>query len=322
VTGKWWTAKKGPPPVFNEIRKHPDEAKRVKEAYRLFLAGTDLRAIAKKWNDAGVKTPRGNAWSGTRVRELLLLARNAGLREFRGEVVGKGTWPAIVTEETWRAAHSTLTAPGRRNGPFRGRKYLLSGIVLCGSCDAAMTSHISSRGKRQYACQHCRKVSRDGEKVDKMITAAVVKRLSRPDAVELLLSDDDKVDFDTLREQRRVLEDRLAQLGSDFASAPPAFTQAALADIKGKLDAINGQLEDSGKVDIYEGVIGAKDVRKAFDGLDLGRQRTIVHALMAPRVLPVGKGAGRVFDPGSVEPGWKDESRKPRAAKISEQSLG
>ena len=83
VTGKWWTAKRNPT-VYNEIRLRSTEAKLLRQAYKDFLAGRPLYKIAADWNAAGVKTPRGNKWSGSRVRELLLLARNAGLRQFRG----------------------------------------------------------------------------------------------------------------------------------------------------------------------------------------------------------------------------------------------
>jgi DNA invertase Pin-like site-specific DNA recombinase len=298
VTGKWWTAKRNPT-VYNVIRLHPTEARLVRDAYSRFLAGAKLYEIAKGWNDDGVTTPRGKAWSGTRVRELLMLARNAGLREFRGEVVGKGTWPPIVTEETWRAAHAKITAK-RGDGPYRGRKYLLSGIALCGNCGAALTSHISSRGKRQYGCYRCRKISRSGERLDALIIETVVRRLARPDAVELTVTDDEEVDTNALREQRRELEDGLVDLGKKFASAPAAFRQSALDEIQEKLDAIDAQLTDAVKVDVFEGVIGADDVGAAFASLDLGRQRTVVDALMTITVLPVGKGA-RVFDSDYID---------------------
>lgn len=303
VTGRWWTAKRNPT-VYNKIRKHPVEAKLLKQAYKDFLAGTPLYAIAARWNQAGVKTPRGNKWSGSRVRELLLLARNAGLREFRGEVVGKGAWPAIVTEDDWRRAHTKITDPSRRTGPFHGRKYLLSGIARCGACDGLFTSHISARGKRQYACNSCRRVSRDGLKLDALITETVVRRLAREDAVELLRPPVDEVDTAALREERRALRDKLKQLGKDFATAPPEFTQAALAEINARLGEIDAILTDPGKAAIFEDVIGAEDVGAAFEGLDLGRQRTIVDALLKVTVNPVGKGA-RVFSPDGIDVEWK-----------------
>lgn len=311
LSGKWWMVRRDPGTkgiiAVNEIRKHPTEAKLVVTAYKDFNAGSTLRSIAARWNDDGVKTPKGNRWTGTAVRALLLSARNAGLREYDGKVVGEGTWPPLVTENVWRQAKRKLSSPERGTNAPRARKYLLSGIARCGrtECGALLGSAISSRGQRQYACNHCQKIARDGEQLDALVTATVVGRLSQPDAVDLLLSDGEEIDVDALREQRRALEDRLAQLGAEFASAPPAFTQAALADIQGKLDTINAQLEDTGKVDIYDGVIGAKDVQKAFERLDLGRQRTIVHALLTVTVLPVGKGTGRVFNSDYIDIDWK-----------------
>ena len=132
------------------------------------------------------------------------------------------------------------------------------------------------------------------------IIEAVVRRLSRPDAVDLLRPPIDPVDATALREERRVLEDKLVQLGKDFATAPPEFTQAALADINGRLGEISDLLTDPGKARIFEDVIGAKDVAKAYASLDLGRRRTIVDALMIITVNPVGRATGPKFDPDRI----------------------
>ncbi len=312
LTGKWWTVKRNPT-VYNVIRLHPTEARLVRDAYSQFLAGTTLYEIAKRWNESGVMTPRGNQWSGTRVRELLLLARNAGMREFRGEVVGKATWPAIVDEEVWRAAHARITAAP--TGPYRGRKHLLSGLARCGACGAALTSRTSNRGKRQYGCYQCRRVSRSGERLDALITETVVRRLSEPSAVELMMTDDDEIDTNALRERRRTLEQRLEQLGVEFADGEidPVTLKTATARLKQQLAEIDTALTDAVKVDVFEGVIGAADVAAAFHGLDLGRRRTIVDALLVIRVNPVGKRA-RVWDPDAIHDGrraidvrWKEE---------------
>jgi site-specific DNA recombinase len=146
-----------------------------------------------------------------------------------------------------------------------------------------------------------------GTKLDALIIAAVVRRLAKPDAVDLLRPPVDPVDAQALREERRALEDKLTQLGKDFATAPPQFTQAALAQINGRLDEICEVLEDPGKAAIFEGVIGAKDVHKAYASLDLGRRRTIVDALMTIKVMPVGKGTGPVFDPDAIDVVWKED---------------
>jgi site-specific DNA recombinase len=318
VTGGWWTIRRHPTTkaiiAVNEIRKHPTEATLLKDAYRKFLAGSSTRSLAKFWNDKGVTTPRGNRWTGSAIHQLLAAARNAGLREYGGQlqekknsegrVVGyvKGTWPHIVEPDMWESARRKLKDPSRRNGGTHARKHLLSGLLRCGVCTGPLAATVNSRGVRQYICQNdgCRKIARAAEKLDEMIIAAVVRRLSRPDAVDLLRPPIDPVDATTLREERRVLEDKLVQLGKDFATAPPEFTQAALADINGRLGEISDLLTDPGKARIFEDVIGAKDVAKAYASLDLGRRRTIVDALMTITVNPVGKVTGPKFDPDRI----------------------
>ena len=310
LTKKWWTIQRDPASkqiiAVNEIRRHKVEAKLVKRAYNDFLSGTKLYEIAAAWNEKGVAPPRGKKWSPTQVRLLLLAPRNAGLREYEGKEY-PGTWPAIVDPDTWREAVRTLQNPQRRCGVDRGRKHLLSGIARCGrsECGAALTSTVNSRGVRQYVCIACNRIVRGGEKLDQLVIERVVWRLSREDAVDLLKPPVDEVDANALRKERKKLTDRLVQLGTDFASAPPEFTRAAVTEIQTRLDEISEQLTDPGKARIYEGVIGAKDVRKAYVGLDLGRRRAIVDALLAITVNPVGKGTGSVFDPGAIDIAWK-----------------
>lgn len=90
------------------------------------------------------------------------------------------------------------------------------------------------------------------------------------DAVNLLRPPVDPVDAAALREEPRALKAKLTQLGTDFATAPPEFTQAALADIQTRLGEIDALLTDPGKARIFEGVIGAKDVHKSLRSLTTG----------------------------------------------------
>jgi DNA invertase Pin-like site-specific DNA recombinase len=316
-TGRWWTVKrvKGSPPRFNKIQKHPTEAKLVAQAYKRFNAGTTVRTIATEWNNAGVKTPRGNRWSGVQVRALLLAERNAGIRRYTVEqrtATGKtvrvtqevaGTWPALVSRAVWEQAGRRLEDPKRATGAPRVRKHLLSGIARCGrpGCGAPLGSAISSRGQRQYACNRCQRLTRDADRLDEVVIRAVLLRLADPDAADLLAPAEPEADAAELREERRALESKLEQLGRDFATAPPEFTGPALKEIQGKLAAIDARLTDPGRAQIFEDLIGARNLRQKFLGLDLGRQRTIVDALMTITVRPVGKGTGAVFDPDAID---------------------
>lgn len=311
ITGRWWTVRRDPSTkaitAVNAIRLNPAEARLVQEAYRQFNAGATLRSIASAWNTQGVATPKGNAWSTARVRALLLAARNAGLREYEGTVIGEGTWPAIVSRETWEYAAHKLSDPLRNRGTSPSRRYLLSRIARCGRCNAPLRTSVSTRKKRCYACSRCYRVSRSADRLDALIVDIVVRRLSRDDAMDLLMRPADEVDVNALRDERAGLHERLALLGKDFATAPTEFVQAALEVIRARLDEIDGTLVDPGRARAFRDVVGAKDVRKAFEQLDLGRRRAIVDALITITVMPVGKCAGPVFDPTAIQVAWKDD---------------
>jgi DNA invertase Pin-like site-specific DNA recombinase len=295
-----WTSK-------NPIRKHPTEAELLKDAYHDVLRKTPLHTIAARWNAKGVTTPRGSMWRGAQVRQVLMAARNAGLIENHGEVVGQGTWPHIVSEEIYRGVVAVLSDPARRHGKTRGRKYLLSGIAVCGSpgCGQTVGSGIAtSTGAANYMCKECFGVSRNAAKVDAVVIEAVVDRLSRDDAEELMHADD-RPDTAELTTQRTALNERLKELGREYGRKPAAFIDAAVESITAQLEDIKAALTDADKAHIFEGVTGP-DADKKFDKLDLDRQRAIINALVTVTINPTGR--GRVFDRRSVDVVFRDES--------------
>ena len=84
----------------------PDTAALVREAYKDFLAGRTLSAIARDWNDRGVTTGYGNPWTQAALSQLLRAPRYAGLRAYDGEIVGR---------------HSGRPSSRRRRGDGRSR---------------------------------------------------------------------------------------------------------------------------------------------------------------------------------------------------------
>jgi hypothetical protein len=96
---------------------------------------------------------------------------------------------------------------------------------------------------------------------------------------------------------------RLAQLGTDFATAPLEFTSAVVKRIRGHLDEIDEVRRDPHKRRKSTEGHRHQDVRNAWDKLDLGRQRTIVDVLLTIKVLPIGKCMGTVFKPRRRRPG-------------------
>ncbi len=218
----------------------PATAPMIRAAYEAVVRGEKITAIASRFNAAGVVGLSGKPWSASTMSLFLRSPRNAGLRSHNGVIVGKGTWEPLVDEETWQAAQTVMAR--NVHAPKSVRKHLLTGVLRCGK--AGCDGHLSGNWVRQagnkaaprayalvYACKTCRGVSVRAEHVEPLLQVALVERLSRPDAAKLLRKTTFNASEDRkLRTEERVLRAKLAQLGKDFASAPPEFTQAALDD--------------------------------------------------------------------------------------------
>ena len=151
-----------------------------------------------------------------------------------------------------------------------------------------------------YLCKNCNGVSRNGAALDAFVVEAVVARLSRPDAIELTRPEK-RGDLDELREKGRALRARLEALGTEFADGelPASVLKSATRRITEQLEVIDAALRDAQAVHTFDGVIGAEDVDRAFDALDLDRKRAVIAALLTLTVRQTGRGARR-FRPEDV----------------------
>ena len=91
-----------------------------------------------------------------------------------------------MDRDTFDGVTALLTSPSRNYGDG-GRKYLLSGLAVCGKCGNTLGSEIQ-RGQPRYKCKHCHGGGTQIENVDKFVLDVVAERLSREDAADLLLA--------------------------------------------------------------------------------------------------------------------------------------
>ena len=159
-----------------------EEAVAIRAAYKAMGAGGSLFGIARTWNDAGLRSTRGNPWTGRTVRQVLINPRYAGLRSYLGEIQyekdakGKPTakpvraeWKPVVSRDVWEDTRRILNAPGRFTGKSTARKHLLTGLALCGECGGRMGSMIHTGKRAGYICKSCYGVSRNMASVDKLV---------------------------------------------------------------------------------------------------------------------------------------------------------
>lgn len=282
-----------------------DEAVLVKAAYADLLAGASLKGIARRWNGAAVLTTMGGTWRHDNVRTVLKNPRYAGLRTYRGEVVGPAVWPALVDEETHAAALALLTMPERRTTSSTARKYLLPGLARCWKCGSDVATGHTRHNKRVYVCRASKCISRAAEPVDDLVERLVIARLSRPDAVDLLTRDD-APDVAEHRQRADALRGRLDDLAEALADGTLTLAAVRKASdrVRSELADAEALIQDAARADVMSPIIGADDVSAAWSAADLQQRRAVVAALM-DITLTAPKRGRQAFDPTTVVVTWK-----------------
>lgn len=292
------------------------EAAYLRAAYTDLVHGASLKSISRRWNDAGALTSAGNEWNHSTVRRTLKNPRYAGLRTYRGEVVGDATWPALIDRETFEAAQALIAMPGRRTTTNTARKYLLPSLALCWKCGSDVATGHTRHGKRVYVCRRNKCISRKADPVDALIAGGdidgvhvrglVVERLSRPDAADLLSdpSEDDSVRV--ARVQADAVRQRLEDLATGLEEGLLTLNAVRKSSerLHAELNALEATISAGVRVDVLRPLVGAADVETAWNGYDLAQRRQVIDALMVITLLRPERGV-RAFDPESVQIEWK-----------------
>ena len=276
-----------------------DEAEAVREAFDAFHAGVSAGQIARDLNAKGYRTSKGRLFGFESVRYLLTSARYAGLiRHHDTGDTYPGNFPAIVPEDSWRAAVERFNDPSRKHPVGNTPRWLLSGLAVCGKCGEQSIECTGSQYGPVYRCKK-RHLSRRAEPVEELVNAVIIARLSRPDAATLFAPDDD-VDVDQLRKDRAVVQSRLDGLAALFADGALSAdsVRSTSAELRRKLNDIDTRLNASHD-SLVSNIASADDVEDAWMSLDLERKRLVLDALMTVTILPTTGGRGG-FKPESI----------------------
>ncbi len=275
----------------------PEEAAVVRALYADLIAGISQHEMARNLNAQGIKTTRGGEWVQATVRELLRSPRNAGLRHYKGEIMGKGDWEPIVSEETWRVALQRTTTTAGGGGP---RKYLLSGIAKCGVCGLNMVTAYLPGKVRTYACTSGKHVARKAEAVDEQVTETMLTVLSSA-PLPSLTADKNAPKYSELSAQADTLRRRLDSLAIEFADGELTASQlrAATERLQVKISDIEQAMTKRSASAALAPLAGSLDLRKTWEGLSVARRRAIIDALAVVTIHPVRN--RRNPEPGSIE---------------------
>jgi site-specific DNA recombinase len=285
------------------------EAKELRAAARKVLKGATLASIVADLNSRGVVTSLGGRWNVTGLKRVLLNPRVAGRAVSLGEDYGTGNWKPILDADTADRLQATLIDPRRRTAPNNlAVKYLLSGIAVCGKCgdEAGAKMYASPAGSPtggQWMIYRCRTqhLGRRLDLVDKVVEGVLLERLSRADALALLVPD---IDIDALRADVVELRDRRDGIAAMLAEGLIS-TDAARREARGlteKISTIERQLADATGEGPTALLVTADDVGKTWERMTLVQQREVIRTLMTVTILPAGRGAR--FDPASIRIDW------------------
>lgn len=288
-----------------------DQAKIVREIAQRILAGESILSISKRLNDRGLVTQSGKQWRTSTIRKLMSNATVAGLSAYRGEVVGKGQWEPILSEEDWRAVNAILADPKRRTQQGNVKQWQGSGVYLCGRCGGRMGTAKSRRKQgtsRSYRCRECFGVSRSVDDVDGLVNAVVLGYLSMPEN-QLRVADREAQggdEFASLLAEQAHLVARKNELGTLFASGVIDSGQlsAGTVELNKQLAALDrriaGARESSAMIDL---VLSGDDLHERWELMSADVRGEVIDELLKVTILPTS--SGPVFKPESVRIEWR-----------------
>lgn len=114
------------------------------------MSGQSLHTLCIELDAKGVKTTLGNRWTSTPLARLMSNPRLAGWVTLRGEIVARGDWPPILTDEQSEAVRALIA--GRKRRLVHPRVAVLRGVAVCGKCGAALRTGRRGDKKRTYRC--------------------------------------------------------------------------------------------------------------------------------------------------------------------------
>lgn len=207
-----------------------DEAELIREAAsRILDEGWSLGMVVKDWNERKIPTVRkAGGWSRTTLRRTLTNPRVAGLVSLKGEVIGRGSFEAILTrdqQERMEAAFASFRNGNRTT--FQGRRHWLAGFLVCGRCHKPMKVNAmydedgSYRkdsfiicSKSQYGCG---RVKRNLKHVEEYVDSIVRARIE----MSWVVGDGERTE--AMDERVVELQSKLSEIEEDITALQTTF---------------------------------------------------------------------------------------------------
>lgn len=281
-----------------------DEADLVRELFQAFMNGDTLYSLARRLDEQHVPTRFGGAtWNPSSVRGMLTNPRYAGRVRLAGTILSTNSnWPAIVDGELFDAVQRKLADPRRQTNRTgsTARKYLGSGLYLCGVCDTPVTT----TGQR-YRCPVGAHVTRTKEPIDNLVLAVLRQYIAGTDRRTFMPAVGDDTAARLQGEVARLLS-RIDTVENDYDEGLiDGRRYKTLTDkLRSELSDAEGELSRSTAPGTAAGsILGAPDPAAEFENAGIDRQRAFLSAVLTVRLLHSPRGR-KGLDPNTVQFEW------------------
>ncbi|MGC0365072.1 site-specific DNA recombinase [Rhodococcus sp. 27YEA15] len=263
-----------------------EEAPIVREIFTRVLDGESLWSITRDFIARGVPAPstQRNAageWRAQRMRVMIIRPTYAGLRTHGSEIIGKGTWEPIVTEDDHRRLVAILTDPARSTQRGHEPVHLLTGIATCGICGSGVRYFGPKSLKTpRYVCEKSSCVARRTDKIDDFVEELIIQMAIHPPNFEPMsasASDDGRMAFKEAAELRAELKD-YARKAFDLGISLETLAEYERS-ARAKIEAAENLARSSARSPLLA-VLAGPDARSQWELMGIPDRREAVRSLI------------------------------------------
>ncbi|MCM3387176.1 recombinase family protein [Ureibacillus chungkukjangi] len=258
------------------------------------LDGLSFAEVAKKMNDGGFNTIKGNPWSATRIKKILDNRTYLGEAEYNSATLKRTAYATdchtpLITEQEFNRIR---TLASNRN-MFRDRskmgaeKTIIDGLVYCGTCGRKRSIFLqrSTEGRKRktefYNIRACHHKNIDGSRCgdggckSEYVENTIIDYLKK---YSLKLKDEyEKVANSITDDSLKLIKDKIKALNKDVSDNKDSIKRATAAYMRKLMDideyeTWKKELEDSQKVllkelEEAENLLSSMDVETIKNGV-------------------------------------------------------
>lgn len=287
-----------------------DQAAILRDAADKILSGWSLSRTAADLTARGVRGANGAVITYKTLNRMLTNGTVAGYRVYRGEIVGRGLWEPILTEDVWQAVRAKLAAGQGTQSRTRRRFLLTGGIAVCGVCDPPTAMRAQRRkvyGDRLdavYTCWHGFHVGVMADQLEEHVAAELLAEIDRPQFLNAITSDEHAARREAILSALTADENQRTELAKEWGAG--GLTTLEWRSARNAIDEHEQKLRrDLANLPAPLIGIDISAVSTAWPGMLLDEKRELVEMFIEHVQVHPAKPGARTFDSARVSIRWR-----------------